>query len=302
MVVNFVNYLLRIARHVANGFFRRTSVLWPDVFYLKVVYWLKMGKKLNLKNPMSFNEKLQWLKLYDRKPEYTVMVDKVKVKEYVASKIGEEYIIPTLGVWERAEDIDFNSLPDKFVIKCNHNSGIGSYICRDKSKMDTEAVREGLRKGLRENYFLYCREWPYKNVPKRIIAEVLLEDKTAAGDLMDYKMFCFNGKLQFCKVDFNRFTCHQANYYSPAWSMLPFGEVLYPPDPNKQIVRPENFDKMVTLAQRLAEDIPFSRIDFYEVEGRVYFGEITFYPQGGFGRWTSIDADVLIGQLLTLSK
>lgn len=150
---------------------RMLSPCLSDKLYLKLLFRHRMGYQLDLDNPKTFNEKLQWLKLYNRNPLYTVMVDKVRAKEYVANKIGEQYIIPTLGVWENVDDIDFDSLPSRFVIKCNHNSGKGMYICKDKSKMDVEKVRNGLRKGLRENYYLHGREWPYKDVPRRIIAE-----------------------------------------------------------------------------------------------------------------------------------
>ena len=155
---------------------QKISCLVSDKPYLEMMYWLNLGKKLNLKHPVTFNEKLQWLKLYNHNPEYTVMVDKVKAKEYVAKLIGEEHIIPTLGVWDDPDDIDFDALPNQFVLKCNHNSGTGMCICRDKSKLDIEKVKAELRKGLKENYFMRWREWPYKNVPRRILAEKFMVD------------------------------------------------------------------------------------------------------------------------------
>ena len=170
-----ISFYLNHPKTVGNIILYRFCRWMPDKWYLKLKFRLWMGKKLDLKNPRTFSEKLQWLKLYDRRPEYTFMVDKVKVKEYVASLIGDKYIIPTLGVWESPDMIDFDSLPDRFVLKCNHNSGLGMYICKDKSKMNIEKVKEGLREGLKQNYYLGGREWPYKDVPRRILAETYLD-------------------------------------------------------------------------------------------------------------------------------
>ena len=176
---NIIDYL------DSRGFFKFMS----DEAYLKFMYKLKMKRKLNLSDPQTFNEKLQWLKIYDRKPEYTTMVDKYEAKKYVADIIGEEYIIPTLGVWDRFEDIDFDELPDQFVLKCTHDSG-GLVICRDKSKLDLKAAKKKINKSLKRNYYWIGREWPYKNVRPRIIAEKFMTDPTS-DDLQDYKFFFF---------------------------------------------------------------------------------------------------------------
>jgi len=165
--------------------------IFPDKPYLKMKYWSIMGKKLNIENPQTFNEKLQWLKLYDRNPEYTKMVDKYEVRKYIAKKIGEEYLIPLLGVWDNPDDVDFDKLPDQFVLKCTHNSGLGMCICKDKSELDIAKVKKELEKGLKQNYYLHGREWPYKNVKPRIIAEKYMEDRN--GNFIDYKFFCFKG-------------------------------------------------------------------------------------------------------------
>ena len=159
------------------------------------MYRASMGKRLDLKNPKTFNEKLQWLKLYNRKPEYTMMVDKYLVRDYIKETLGEQYLIPLLGVWDDPDDIDFDALPDRFVLKCNHNSGKGMYICRDKSKMDVEKVKKELKAGLEQNYYLNGREWPYKDVPRKIIAEQYMEDEQTA-ELRDYKFFCFDGEVK----------------------------------------------------------------------------------------------------------
>lgn len=172
----------------------------PDREYLQRRFQAELGKSLDLDNPQTFNEKLQWLKLYNRKPEYTMMVDKYKVREYIAQTLGEEYLIPLLGVWDDPDEIDFDALPDQFVLKCNHNSGLGMCICKDKSKLDISKVRAELRKGLKENYYIRHREWPYKDVPRKIIAEKYMVDDSNCGELTDYKFFCFNGVPKFMYI------------------------------------------------------------------------------------------------------
>lgn len=180
------------------------SYTFLHALYLRMRFKQRCGRSLNLAEPKTFNEKLQWLKLYNRKPEYTVMVDKYKVREYIAQMIGEEYLIPLLGVWDDPEDIDFDALPNRFVLKCNHNSGLGMCICKDKSKLDITKVKAELRKGLQQNYYLSSREWPYKDVPRKIIAEKYMED--ASGDLKDYKFYCFNGEMKFVMINSDRNT------------------------------------------------------------------------------------------------
>lgn len=272
----------------------------PDKTYLKLMFRAKMGQRLNLDNPQTFSEKLQWLKLNDRNPLYTIMVDKVKAKEYVASKIGEQYIIPTLGVWENAEDIDFNSLPDRFVLKCNHNSGKGMYICRDKSKMDEGKVREGLKQGLKENYYKHGREWPYRDVSRRILAEQYIEDEYSVslggaaqkaafvGGLRDYKFYCFNGEPRLCQVISNRATDECIDFYDMEWNRLIgliglIGLTEGVHNGSSEISCPYSFGDMLRCARILSADIPFSRIDFYDIDRHAYWGEITFFPASGFG-------------------
>lgn len=284
-----------------NKFLKSLCKLIPDKLFLSVKYRLKFGRNINWKNPTTYNEKLQWLKLYNRKPEYTVMVDKYLAREYIKEKIGEEYLIPLLGVWDNPDDIDFDKLPDRFVIKCNHNSGTGMYICKDKSKMDAEMVRSGLRRGLKQDYYRGDREWPYKNVPRKIIAEKYMEDSTT-GELRDFKFFCFNGEPKMILVCAERFANGlRENFYDTDWNLLP---VNRPNNPNTdyEIKKPETFDKMLELANVLAEGIPFSRIDFYEVNGQVYFGEITFFPASGFERFVPEEWDRRLGDWITLEE
>ncbi|MCM1296055.1 MAG: hypothetical protein NC311_10985 [Muribaculaceae bacterium] len=417
--------------------------LLPDAVYLRLKFRKNFGRWPNLKNPKTFNEKLNWLKLHDRNPLYTRMVDKYEAKQYVASIIGEEYIIPTYGVWDRAEDIDFDSLPDKFVLKATHDSG-RVIICKDKSKLDKKKAIGEMRESLHRNFYAVTREWPYKNVKPRIIAEQLLEasddveladykvhnfngtpkvilvcrdrfketgltedffdtewkhidvrrpghpnastlekcpeslakmldlseklskdypfmrtdfytiggkvffgeitlypasgsvpfdpnnyddvmgewlvaegggnlliinniclfihESYITNDIRDYKFFCFNGQVEFMKVDFDRQMNHGANYYDKNFNLLELNELEYPRNPQKRIERPKNFELMIELAEKIANEHKFLRVDFYEVNGKVYFGETTFYPASGMGNLGPDNADLEIGKLIDLDS
>lgn len=270
----------------------------PDEPYLKMMYRLRTGKRLNLEAPRRFNEKIQWLKLHDRRPEYTMMVDKYSVKPYVASIIGEEFIIPTLGVWDRFDDIDFAKLPDQFVLKCTHDSG-GLVICKDKSKLDMKKARKKIERSLKSNFFWIGREWPYKDVPHRIIAEQYLEDESGE-ELKDYKIFCFNGEPKYIQVDFGRFSNHERNVYSTDWKYMGFTS-HYKSNPNVAIPRPEKLDKMLAIAKVLSVGIKQVRIDLYSVFGRVYFGEVTFYHGSGFVRYEPDEWDERLGRMIELA-
>lgn len=271
----------------------------PDSLYLRRQYKKIMGKPLNLKNPHTFNEKLQWLKIHDRNPLYTTMVDKYAVKKYVADMIGEEYIIPTLGVWDKFDDINFDELPYQFVLKCTHDSG-GLVICKDKSKLDMEKAKEKIEKSLKTNYYLLGREWPYKNVQRRIIAEKYMVDYSG-NDLSDYKVHCFNGVPKVILVCSERFSdagLHE-DFYDVNWKRL---EVKRPDHPSSDIEQPEpkELQKMLLLSEQLSRKYPFMRTDFYEVNGRLYFGEITFYPASGFDRFEPEEWDYKFGEWLSL--
>ena len=266
-----------------------------------MLYRLEMGKWIDWKNPKTFTEKLQWLKLYDFKPEYTKMVDKYAVKGYVASIIGEQYIIPTLGVWDKVEDIDWDSLPDQFVLKTTHGGGGGGVvICSDKSKFDRKSAEKKLSASMRANAGKTLREKPYLKVRRRIIAEKYMADFTPPvnSGLKDYKFFCFGGKVKCFKVDYDRLVDHHANYYTPQGEMLPFGETALKTDYNHQEVMPENLDEMISIAERLSKDLKFVRVDLYNISGKIYFGEITFYPAGGVGSFTPDEWDAKLGSWL----
>lgn len=256
-----------------------------------------MKYDLDLNNVKTFNEKLQWIKLHDRKSVYTMMVDKYLVKDYVANIIGKEFIIPTLGCWDNEELIDFESLPEQFVLKCNHNSGTGMFICENKSLMDKKRVKAGLRKGLKEDYYLKEREWPYKDVKRVIIAE-----KYMGKDLCDYKIQCFNGVADNILVCCGRNSVAGVKYYyfDRDWKYLPYSKLVDEEFQDYDSLQPQNLDLMISLAERLAKGIPQIRVDFYEINGAIYFGELTFFSQGGFDTSITNEADTIMGEKLNL--
>lgn len=276
-----------------------------DIKYLKKIYYERFGKELNLEHPKTFNEKLQWLKLYDRKPEYIIMVDKYLVRQYVAETIGAEYLIPLLGVWDDPGKIDFDVLPNQFVLKCNHNSGTGLCICMDKNKLNFKKVRRNLHKGLKQDYYLVGREWPYKDVPRKIIAEKYMEENrenSVNTGLMDYKFMCFNGKVKCSFVCSDRFTKQglHVTFFDRDWNIMPF-ERHYPAV-KTGLPKPKTYEKMVELAEILSRNIPFVRVDFYEVNEKIYFGELTLYPGCGMEEFTPEEWDYILGSWIDLSK
>lgn len=277
----------------------RLGDLLSDDIYLKLQFFSVFGKRLNLKNPKTFNEKLQWLKLYNRKDEYTILVDKVKVKEWVKKRIGDEYIIPTLSVYKNVDDIDFDSLPKQFVLKTNHDSG-GIIICKNKSELDIKLAKCKLKNSFKTNFYLWGREWPYKNIEKCILAEEYMVDESGY-ELKDYKIFCFNGKPEFIQVDFNRFgkSGHKRNLYSTDWKYLEF-EYGYPTDSTHIINKPDNLKEMLNLASIISKGIPFLRVDFYSINGKTKFGEITFFPGSGYESFSNESLDTKYGEMIKL--
>jgi len=292
--------LLKNPRKMIKPLGHRGLFNWlPDMPYLKLVYRAEMQKKLNLNEPKTFNEKLQWLKLYDRDPIYTKYVDKYEVRSYIAETIGEEYLIPLIGeVYDNVDEIDWDMLPSAFVIKCTHGSST-NIVCRDKSKLNINETKKRLREWLNKNWYSFGREWPYKNIKPRIICEKYMVDESGI-ELKDYKFFCFNGKVKFFKVDFNRFSDHRANYYDLNKKLLYFGEVKCPPDYQRKLELPSNIYDMVILAEQLSRGKPFLRVDFYNISGRIYFGEITFFPASGFGKLEPDEWDYKLGSWLEL--
>ncbi len=294
-IINAIKHPRKIIIFLAG----KRIIYVSDKFYLKLIFKDKMHKKLDLNNPKSFNEKLQWLKLYDRKEIYTKMVDKYEVKKYISSIIGEEYIIPTIAVYEKFDEINFDDLPDQFVIKCNHDSE-GLVICKDKNKLNIEMARKKINRCLKRNYFYLGREWPYKNVKPKIIIEKYMEDKKTK-ELRDYKFFCFDGepKLMFIATDRTKHKT-KFNYYDMDFNYLNIRQ-SYPND-LRDIEKPINFDKMIKLAKKLSKNIPHVRVDFYEINGKVYFGEMTFYHYSGLVPFIPDEWDYKIGEMLKIDK
>lgn len=285
------------------------SFLFPDKLYLTLLFRCKMGYWIDWKNPKTFSEKLQWLKLYNRKPEYTTMVDKFAVKEYVAKIIGEEYIIPTLGVWDTPEDINWDELPNQFVLKTTHDSGT-VIVCKDKNEIDFKIVKKRLKKSLKKNYFYHGREWPYKNVKRRIIAEQYMKDRDSE-DLIDYKFYCFNGEPIYCQVIRDRRSKETIDFYDADWNHMPFVG-LNPIAENSlvsivkngitQVVKPYKLEDMFSICSKVASQIPFVRVDLYSIQSKVYMGEITFYPANGMGVFTPQEWNYKFGEFISLPK
>ena len=274
----------------------------PDKLYLQLLYRLKVGQRLNLSNPKSFSEKIQWLKLFNRRPEYTMMVDKVKAKEYVASIVGEEHIVPTIGVWDKPEDIVWDSLPNRFVLKTNHSGGsTGVIVCTDKTTFDRQKAICKLNRSLHKNVYYSYREWPYKNVVRKVFAEEYIVPPSGVKDLPDYKWYCFGGEPLFCQVIQDRTTHETIDFFDSKWRHQEF--VGLNPKANNASVpptRPVNFDQHLLIARKLSKDIPFARIDLYETEKGVLFGEITFFPMSGMGFFKPVQWNYKLGELINL--
>ncbi len=276
---------------------RKLSHLLPDKTYLQLKYRMEFGKALDLKNPKTFNEKLQWLKLYNRNPEFSKMVDKYEVKKYVANIIGEEHIIPTIGVWDKFDEIDFDALPDQFVLKCTHDSG-GLVVCTDKSKLDKEAAKKKIEASLKINYYYHGREWPYKNVKPRIIAEQYMPLEGDNG--IEYKLFTFHGETKIILICKGK--AHSGgrtnDYLDENFNRIPV-TCLYPHSTG-ELVCPAEMVQMKELARTLSKDIPQLRVDFYLVNGQIYFGELTFFHNSGMCQFDPPEYDQIFGSYIAL--
>lgn len=271
--------------------------LLPDKLYLKWLFRLRMGYRLNLDNPRSFSEKLQWLKLYNRKAEYTQMVDKYEAKRYVADIIGQQHIIPTLGVWDSVDDIDFAALPNQFVLKTTHGGGnTGVVICRDKSTLDIPKAKAKLKKSLGKSIYRQFREWPYKEVRRRIIAEELIGN----GAVYDYKFFCFEGEVKLCQVISGRESSMAIDFFDKEWSHQQFHEPKDYPFSAVEIAKPALYDTMWNIAGRLCKEHHFIRVDLYAVDDQIYFGELTLFPTSGMGGFDPKEWDYKFGEWIKL--
>lgn len=293
-----INFLQRVGAKLLS----LLAFALNDKCYLKCLYLIHMGKVLDLRNPVTYNEKLNWLKLYDRKLSYTQLVDKYHVKDYVASVVGKEYLIPTIGVWDDPKDIDWGVLPHQFVLKTTHGGGnTGVIICKDKSKINKEDIVRKLKKSLKQNLYLYSREWVYKGVTPRIIAEPYLED-LKTEELRDYKFFCFNGEVKMLFVASARQKRSEPyfDFFDSDYNPLPI--IQGHPNSDVQPEKPQRFEEMKAIAAKLSKEMPTLRVDLYEVNGKVYFGELTFYHFGGVVPFVPEKWDYILGDYINLPE
>lgn len=299
--MNIKELTKKINNHI---YWKKISMGWynkmDDESFLKMAYKRKLGKTLNLEHPVTFNEKLQWLKLYDRKPEYTTMADKFEAKKYVERLIGKQYIVPTIGVWDKLDDINFDKLPVQFVLKSTHDSG-GVVICKDKSEFNITLAKKKLSKSLKQNYFWTGREWPYKNLQPRIIAEEYLSS-FGSTEAVEYKIFCFNGEPKLflvCKGE-GHGSNRTNDFYDVNFNHIPV--TVTNPNAKEECKRPKEYEELITLAKKLSQNIPQLRVDFYVVNTKIYFGELTFFHDLGFCQFNPEKYDEEFGKFIVLPK
>lgn len=310
---SFFRHLFNNPSYIINALLVRYGQFLPDKPYLSLRYRCHMGHWMSWKHPKTFTEKIQWLKVYDFKPWYTQLVDKLAVKEYVAERIGKEYVIPTFAVWNSVSDINWDSLPLKFVLKTTHGGGGGGVVvCRDKYSFNKEKAIEKLKLSMRTNAGYSFREKPYIRVPRKIIAERLMEEYDSYGrpigkDLPDYKFFCFDGEPQYCQVIRDRHTKETIDFYDMEWKHMPFvGLNPYDTDGARNgsspVEKPQHLELLKSICRKLSKNLKFSRIDLYVIDNKEYFGEITFYPASGFGFFDPSDWDKKLGDLIDLQR
>lgn len=291
--------LMKTPSHMIQPMVSNGMLKWmPDKVYAKLVYKAIFGEELNLENPCTFNEKLQWLKLYYRKPEFTMMVDKYRVRKYIEKQIGKQYLVPLLGVWKSVDEIDFDTLPNQFVLKCNHDQG-SVMICKDKEHFDIEGAKKFLTRKLSKNHYWFTREWPYKNVKPCIICEKYMEDSEGNGSLSDYKVLCFNGEPKLIELHKDRFgKIHTQDFYDANWNRTTI-EQACSPLADEVMEKPAFFNEMMDLSRKLSEGLPHIRVDWYYTNHQLYFSELTFYDASGFEPFLD-DYDKEIGEWITL--
>lgn len=294
-----IKYFIGHPKNILLALIYKYGGFLKDSVYAKLLYRIKLGRKLHLDNPRTYTEKIQWLKLYNRDPLYTQLVDKVEVKRIVADKIGDKYVIPTIGIWDKPEDIEWEKLPSQFVLKTTHGGGnYGVIVCKDKGAINIDEICRKLDLSLKQDLYRTLREWPYKDVKKRIMAEQYLEDESGF-ELKDYKIFCFNGVPKMIDVDYNRATNHQRNLYTPDWVRIN-ATLGYPSDETREIPRPNVLEELLGLAKELSSGFPHVRTDFYIIGDKIYFGELTFYHGSGFEKSYPDDFDWEMGKWLSL--
>ena len=269
----------------------------PDEIMLKIEYKMKIGKKLNLKTPITFNEKIQWLKLNDRNPLYTKMADKYAVREYIKEKIGEKYLVPLYGIWNNVDEIPFNNLPKEFVLKCTHDSG-SVILCQDKNNLDINKAKKKLKDRLKKNSFWYGREWVYKDIKPKIIAEKYLKDEKNTY-LPVYKFFCFNGEPKIIQsIQNDKQNNETIDYFDIRWNLLNIKQRF--PNSEKPFQKPQELNEMLEIAKKLSKDLIFLRVDLYIVNKRIYFSENTFYPDAGYSVFEPEEWDKKLGNWINL--
>lgn len=295
-----MHIIRKIINHSIKAFLKLFGWCINDKTYYRLQYYAILGKIPNIDKPSLYTEKLQWLKLYDHNPLYTKIVDKYEVKQYISKLIGEQYIIPTIGVWNSPKDIDFNTLPNEFVLKTTFGGGgDGIAICRDKKHSDISVIRKKIEKSFNTNPYVRAREWPYKNVPHRVIAEKYMEDDS--GELRDYKFYCFDGVPKVMLVASNRFTNHNFNYFDMDFNVLPITSAMGA-HADASFERPECFDEMKEIAAKLSAGFAQVRVDLYYCEGKTYFGELTLYDSSGFDDLNSEEWNQKFGDWLKLPE
>ena len=303
--MNIKAYLKNPFRVFRHFNYLKISHLLSDKALIKLIFRARMGYKMDFNNPISFNQKLQWLKVYNRQPLYTILVDKYMVREYIAERIGEEYLIPLYGVYNSFEEIEFSLLPEQFVLKCTHDCG-SVIVCRNKSSFVKSEAREKINRALRTNFYYRGREWPYKDVKPRIIVEKYMEEesygmKSEIKGLTDYKFYCFNGIVRYLYVSKGLENHDEAriSFLNPDWTFADFYREDYPPF-EELPQKPKNYEKMLSIAKQLSKDFPFLRVDLYEINEQIFFSELTLSPSNGFMPFVPQEKDFEVGQLLSL--
>lgn len=294
---------MKVLRSIRGKLLKFVAPVLSDRQFIKLMFYHRVGYWCNLQTPQTFCEKIQWLKLNNQRPDFTKLVDKVDSKGFVERIVGKEYIIPTLGVWDHFDDIDFSKLPDGFILKCAHDSSKG-VVVKDKTQIDITSLKKRMEHFQKRSYFMHNREYPYKDVPHRLIAEQFMVNGTD-NELKDYKFFCFNGKAEYCQLIADRTTDETIDFYDRSWNHQEF--IGLNPNVHQALVseiKPVNYQEMLEVADKLATAInhPFVRIDLYNVNGKVYFGEITFFPAGGYGTFRPKVWDSKLGQMINLEK
>ena len=298
---NFFETILN-PRQVALVFMVKTSKWWKDETYVQILHWLRIGKKMDLKNPKTYNEKCNWMKLHYHHPLFTKMVDKYEAKKIVAEKIGEEHVVKCYGVWNHFDEIDFNKLPKQFVLKCTHDSG-SVCVVKDKETMDKDAIRMKMEKGLKRYYFLQERGWPYKDVKPRILAEEYIPS-LGKPESIEWKLSCFDGEVKFSTrcggIAHQALKLRSNDHYDRSWNRMEWYAYYEPTD--QDYPKPPFIEELIKYSEQLSQGIPYLRVDWYVVDNKIFFGEFTFYTWAGFCKFIPEEWNNTLGNWITLPE